>query len=85
MKLGVSHDFLDLFHVGEIAAQVGGKEFSCVMTFEVAGLITYPGVAGCVGFVEGVLGEFLPVFPYLVQDLLRVAIGHSACHEFVFQ
>ena len=85
MELTISHNLLDLIHVGEIAGKVGGKEFRCVVAFEPAGLIAYPSVTGSVGLVECVLGELLPVFPDLVESLLGMAVGDSAGHKLLLE
>ena len=55
------------------------------MAFQPAGLVAHPGVAGGVRLVEGVLGELLPVFPYLVEDLLRMPVCDTSLHELVLQ
>ena len=85
MGFAIGEDLADLGGVPQVAGQVGREELGGVVTFQPAGLVGDPGVAGRVGLVESVLGELLPVFPDLVQGLLRVAVGHSSAHELVFE
>ena len=84
VALAVVHDLLDFFH-GLGAGQAGRKELGRMVAFQPPGLVADPGVAGRVGLVEGVLGELLPVFPDLVQDLLRVTVGDASAHELVLE
>ena len=84
MAFAVVHDLHDLFHALG-AVQAGSEEFRRIVALEPAGLVAYPGVAGGVGLVEGVLGELLPVLPNLVQHLFRMSVGLAARHELVFQ
>ena len=81
----VRHYFLNLVRLSEVGGKVGRLEFGRVVALEITGLVADPGIAGCVGLVEGILGEFFPVFPNLVQHLFRVAILHSTRHKLVFQ
>ena len=85
MSLAVGQNLLYLRHVGEVAGEVGGEELGGIVAFQPAGLIGDPCIAGGVGLVEGILREFLPVLPDLVQHLLRMAVGLAALHELVLE
>ena len=85
MDFGICHYLLDFLHIGEVAAEVGRKELRSIVAFQVAGLVTYPGIAGSVGLIEGVLGKLFPVLPDFIQHLLRVTVGHSSRHKLVLQ
>ena len=85
MVLAVCKDIPDLTGVAEVAGEVGREEFGGIVAFQPSGLVGHPGITGSVGLVECVLGELLPVFPYLVEGLFRMAVCHSAGHELVLQ
>ena len=85
MELAIGHYLLDLFHVGEIAGEVGRQEFSRVVALEPAGLVTHPRVAGSMRLVESVLGELLPVLPDFVQSLFGMPVGLPLAHELVLE
>ena len=55
------------------------------MALEPSCLVAHPGIAGGVALVEGILGEFFPVLPNLVQLFLGMAVGLTTFHKLVFQ
>ena len=85
MFLAVRHNGLDLSHVVLVHAEVGCLELGRIMRLEPARLVTYPGIAGSVRFVERIRSELLPVLPYLLQHLLRVPVLLSALDELSIQ
>ncbi len=85
MQFTIRHNLLDFVHLGQIARKIGSEKLRCIMTLEPTGLIAYPGVTGGVRLIECVLGEFLPVLPYLVKRLLRMPVCHTSGHKLVLQ
>ena len=79
--LAVRHNGLNLSHVALVDTQVGSLELGRVVGLQPAGLVTYPGIARRMRFVESVGSEFLPVFPNLLQHILRMAVLLSALNE----
>ena len=81
MASAVVHEFGGAFDVFLSTGQDGGHVFSRVVGFQVGGLVGYPRVACGVGFVEGIGGEFLPVFPYLVEFVFGMSVGFTTFVE----
>ena len=85
MGFAVGENLLDFRHVRKVAGEVGRLEFGRIVALQPTGLVGDPGIAGRMGLVEGVLGEFLPVLPDLVQDLLRMTVRHAVGHELLLE
>ena len=72
--LTLVHQFRDLRDLVTTATHDSRHVFGRIVGLQISRLVSHPRVAGCMRLVERIRSEFLPVGPYLLEDLRIVAV-----------